>query len=194
MLGVAVLMLSTPGAARAAAAPLRIDATVQANFLSTGSTNVLSGTLTDRALGSGAVLERTSAIGGGLLGHARYVDGTGTLSWSEQLSTAPGAGTTLAVTGSWKAERGTGRYASPSGNGTVSGTVDTQTGFWREAQTSSASRTRTAAPRSSATAAGSPTGTGRYAHFSSRGTPSFAGPRDPTTGVVTLTLRGALRY
>ena len=160
MLGVAVLMLSTPGAARAAAVPLRIDATVQANFLSIGSTNVLSGTLTDRALGSGAVLERTSAIGGGFSGQARYVDGTGTLSWSEQLSTAPGAGTTLAVIGSWKAERGTGRYASPSGNGTVSGTVDTQTGFWREAQTSSASRTRTAAPRPSVTAAGSPRGPG----------------------------------
>jgi len=37
-------------------------------------------------------------------------------------------------------------------------------------------------------------GTGRYAHFSTRGTHSFAGRRDPTTGVVTLTLRGALHY
>lgn len=120
------LTLAAPAAART----LDVDAHVSANFLSSGSTNVLAGTLNDQALGHGALRESSHSEGdeSSLTGKARYVDGRGTLSWTEALRTQATSDSTLSVTGTWTAARGTGRYAHAAGKGTVSGTVDTRTG------------------------------------------------------------------
>jgi hypothetical protein len=145
-----LLALAPTSTASAATRAHSIDVDLRGNYTQTEPALVLVSSFSDSTLGEGGVVARSRPTGGGAFsGSSRFVDGAGTFNTQDAIRTTPQEGF-LVVTGTWRAAGGTGRYARASGSGTISGTVDPDTGETHLAYSGKLRYDRSIPPRRSA--------------------------------------------
>ena len=124
-----VLLALAPASATAAPRSHGISVELRGNYTQTEPTLVLVSHSAESRLGDGGAVSRSKPTGNGTFsGSSRFVDAAGTFKTRDTTSATPREDGSLEVSGTWRATGGTGRYVDATGSGTVSGTVEPDTG------------------------------------------------------------------